>query len=363
MSNQKKIFISHASKDKKLADAFVDFLVLGLNIKNNDFFCSSLEGLGIPTGENFIDFIQKKLEGCKIVIPLLSPNYYESRFCPCELGASWILSRTLFPIIVPPLQFSDIDDVLSKKQMRIIDRGNHLDELRDELTRELRLKNIKSARWGSKKDQFLNRLPKVLAKLPAPTIVPLDQYQELKEKYDDLLQQMESLEEENEEKREIIDELKNCKDKAEVRSVVKKYSTLEDNFDDLIKNAKKILDPFPYIVIEALYYHFRGEPMPIPSPFEESRYDDIKRQMEYEYLCGSMGDDHEAGYVEVCEDNPKIEKAIDSLSELQNFISEVTDEDAEEYEDKYMDFVDDFREENGFNSTLSHYRRGGFGVI
>jgi len=73
MSTGKRIFISHASKDKKLADSFVDFLVLALNIKNTDFFCTSLEGLGIPTGANFIDFIQDQLKVCEIVISLISP--------------------------------------------------------------------------------------------------------------------------------------------------------------------------------------------------------------------------------------------------------------------------------------------------
>ncbi len=352
MSTEKRIFISHAFKDKKLADAFVDFLVLGLNIKNSDFFCSSLEGLGIPTGKNFIDFIQDQLKGCKVVISLLSPNYYESRFCLCELGASWILSRTHYPIFIPPLSFSDIEDVLRNNQMRMIDRGSDLDELKDELTKELRLKNIKSARWGSKKDQFLKKLPKILAKLPVPKIIPSDQYEELKEKYDHFLQQMETLEEENEQQSEIINELKSCKDQAEVRKIVKKHSTLDEEFVELVGKTKKTLKSLPSIVVEALYYHFRDEDMPVPSPFEESRLEDIKLQMEYEYLCGSLGDEHEAGYINVCEDNPAIEKAIESLSELRSFIRDVTDEESEDYEEKYMDFVDNFREEHGFKLSF-----------
>lgn len=347
MSIPKKIFISHASEDKILADAFVDLLVLGLNINTSDFFCTSLEGLGIPSGENFIEFIQRQIEGCRIVIPLLSPNYYESRFCLCELGASWILSRALYPILVPPLQISDVDDILLKKQIKMIDKGDHLDDLRDDLTKKLSLNGIRSSRWGTKKDRFLLKLPKILMTLPEPKSVSYEQHEELKVKYDDLLQQMESMEYQIIEQKDLINDLKSCKDQDQVREVVKEYSTLEERFENLVGKASKAVEQLPYIVKEALYYHFRGEKMPI-----DERYDDIKLQMEYELLTGYLGDIYEAGYAEVSKDNPKIKKAISALSELGKFIYKVTNEDEEDYEDKYEDFVENFCEEQGFKLSF-----------
>lgn len=353
MGTEKRIFISHATKDKKLADSFVDFLVLALNIKNTDFFCTSLEGLGIKTGENFTDFIKNQLKECQIVISLLSPNYYESRFCLCELGASWILSRTHFPIIVPPLKFSDIEEVLKNIQMRMIDKESDLDELRDELAKNFKLKNVRSARWGSKKDQFLRKLPKILAKLPVPDVIPSEQHETLQNKYDDILQQMEILEEEKEQQREIIDELKSCKDQAEVRKIVKKYSTLDEEFEGCISKGKKSLKKLDSIVVEALYYYFRNEDLPLPSSFDEYRYEEIKTQIEYEYLCGDFGDDHEVGQISVCEDNPKIEIAIEALSELRSFVWKVTEEESDDYEEEYEDFVLNYREEQGFNLSFA----------
>ena len=45
----KTIFISHSSKDKKLVDVFVDTILrLGIGFKDNDIFCTSIEGLGMP---------------------------------------------------------------------------------------------------------------------------------------------------------------------------------------------------------------------------------------------------------------------------------------------------------------------------
>jgi len=49
-----KVFISHSVKDKELANAMVDLLQTGIGINTNDIFCSSVEGLGIPGGANFI---------------------------------------------------------------------------------------------------------------------------------------------------------------------------------------------------------------------------------------------------------------------------------------------------------------------
>jgi len=92
--------------------------------------------------------------------------------------------------------------------------------------------------------------------------------------------------------------------------------------------------------------------MPVPSPFESDKFEDIKLQMEYEYLCGSLGDDHEAGYINVCEDNPEIVTSIDTLSELRRFIGDVTDEDSDDYEEKYQPFVSNYRDENGFNLSF-----------
>jgi hypothetical protein len=83
-----KIFISHASADQKLEDAFARLLEVRINQKH--IFGTSLEDQGIPAGEDFKSFIQKKFEESEIVVALITENYYASAFCMCELGATWI---------------------------------------------------------------------------------------------------------------------------------------------------------------------------------------------------------------------------------------------------------------------------------
>jgi len=42
---EKSVFISHASKDKEIADAFVDIILHGaMSIDLDDIFCTSTEG-------------------------------------------------------------------------------------------------------------------------------------------------------------------------------------------------------------------------------------------------------------------------------------------------------------------------------
>ncbi len=82
---QRPFFISHAVKDQKLVDALVDALTTSGVASPDDIFCSSLEGMGIPRGQNFIDFIKGQLDRPRLVVIILSQNYYESAFCMCEL--------------------------------------------------------------------------------------------------------------------------------------------------------------------------------------------------------------------------------------------------------------------------------------
>lgn len=112
-----RIFISHSKKDKTLADCLVDLIETGIGISAQDIFCTSLEGLGIPAGVNFVDFIKEKIQNPELVILLLTRNYFYSQFCLCELGVVWILGHKIIPLLTPPLDYSDVNDILKNIQI------------------------------------------------------------------------------------------------------------------------------------------------------------------------------------------------------------------------------------------------------
>lgn len=105
-----KIFISHSSKDKDLAISLSSFLESVA--PSVEVFCSSQSG-SIRVGQNFVHSITEALKNCNVFIPLLSPNYYTSRFCMIELGFAYSLlvqnfsndvSSNVFPIAIPPVK-------------------------------------------------------------------------------------------------------------------------------------------------------------------------------------------------------------------------------------------------------------------
>lgn len=54
--NSKRIFISHSSKNKDIIEKFVDYILqLGIGIKAEDIFCTSIEEMGVKMVRIFVN--------------------------------------------------------------------------------------------------------------------------------------------------------------------------------------------------------------------------------------------------------------------------------------------------------------------
>lgn len=81
-----RIFISHATKNKEIVLKFSEFLE---SVSSEiEVFCSSETG-SIKVGKDFIKTIFEELSSSDLFIPILSREYYDSRFCMIELGAAY----------------------------------------------------------------------------------------------------------------------------------------------------------------------------------------------------------------------------------------------------------------------------------
>lgn len=105
-----RIFISHATKNREIVLQFADFLEMVSS--DIEVFCSSEEG-SIKVGKNFIDTIFKELNSSDLFVPIISKEYYESKFCMIELGVafSYLFSQQnkkgedyIFPFALYPIQ-------------------------------------------------------------------------------------------------------------------------------------------------------------------------------------------------------------------------------------------------------------------
>jgi hypothetical protein len=96
-----RIFISHSSKDVDIVTRFVDYILdNSLGISSEQVFCTSIEGLGIRSGEDFRETIKEELLRSNMVIQLISKNYKASEICLNEMGAAWVLSKKVVPFVL-----------------------------------------------------------------------------------------------------------------------------------------------------------------------------------------------------------------------------------------------------------------------
>lgn len=134
--NQKsrKIFISHASADETIVNAFVkEILLLGCHFTPQEIFCT-LDHTAIRTGEDFRNVIVENIKACDYVICLISDSYKKSEVCQNEMGAAWTLEgKRVLPFKFPNIKFSEIGFLNVVKQAADITDSSKLDELYVEL--------------------------------------------------------------------------------------------------------------------------------------------------------------------------------------------------------------------------------------
>lgn len=152
------IFVSHSSKDKDVILDFVDLILeSGCGVPHNEIFCSSSSEQGVPPGQYFVPYVREKVRESQLLIAWISPNFYNSPFCMCELGAAWaMLPDGLIPVLVD-MSFDDLSGILQGMQALRAVKQSDLDSLRDEVSRKLSLAQRGTAHWQRQRDEFMRR--------------------------------------------------------------------------------------------------------------------------------------------------------------------------------------------------------------
>ena len=164
-----EIFISHASKDKSLVTLFVDrILRLGLEVKTDSIFCTSLEGMDIKNGTDFRSQIQDALQTARLIILIVTPNYKASEVCQNEMGATWASGKRVVPLIVEPINYKSVGVLMEPLQIPKISDATAFSKLKDDITQELGITSTKTDMWDTAKAGFLKELPATVAELAFP---------------------------------------------------------------------------------------------------------------------------------------------------------------------------------------------------
>ncbi len=324
----REIFISHAVKDKTLADAVVDLLQLGLNVSSGSIFCSSLEGLGIPPGVNFVVHIKAQIQSPKAVVVLLTKNYYASQFCLCELGATWAMGHQLFPLLVSPLKFSDVSGVLTGVQVTPINGAEQLSDLRDLLLKVLSISGTSTARWEVKRDKFLKDLSKLLKKLPSPEIISSADHDKVKNDLKGAKGSIAELEMERERLQSMVDQLSCAKDKNEVIAIKKAHQPAAQILENLENALSEKLVDFPKCVSFLMCKELGLGQSVKADTFKDKDFTDEIHDAAGEQLA----EVNDEGFCSLNRDHPQIVEAIKAFTDLEAFLESAPNDIFEAFE-------------------------------
>lgn len=263
----KKIFINHASLDKELVRFFVDnLLVCGMGFSNNDIYCTSLEGMGIKTGEDWRNEIQNHLCNAKVVILFITPNYKESEMCLNEMGAAWATNVKVIPIVVEPLNFDSIGILYEVRQSLKLTIERDLDKLMQSLKNFI-TDEINIERWNTKKKEAMLLIKKYISKNPFKTPLSRFEFDKLQKELDDANKDFEDIVEEKDKYYNLYNELKLCKDKVSIEKLEKDF-VLIDEYNHFIKNANKVgslINKCSPPVQSIIYYTLTSQDMTLSS--------------------------------------------------------------------------------------------------
>ncbi|PZX50129.1 toll/interleukin-1 receptor domain-containing protein [Algoriphagus chordae] len=159
---EKKIFISHSSKDKEIGKEVINLLEL-MGVKPTQIIFTTADGYGIPLGSDWVEFLRKEVSGEGMVISLLSEEYFKSEVCMLEMGGTWVLSKFHIPILIPPMSFSRLNTVLKITQGLTVTDKLKWSTLKSQVESFFELDPIPGDVWEGKRDAILSRIVKLLS--------------------------------------------------------------------------------------------------------------------------------------------------------------------------------------------------------
>lgn len=159
---QKRIFISHSSKDKHIVQIFVDdILQLGIGLKPEHIFCTSIEDMGIKNGEDIRRHIHDNIKNADYSILLISKNYKKSEICLNEMGAVWAYDNKVRFYLLPDADFDSIGWLCNTRIAERIDSRIVLDDLHEQLQQYYSLQNESIRSWSRQREKFLQDIKRI----------------------------------------------------------------------------------------------------------------------------------------------------------------------------------------------------------
>lgn len=156
---KRKLFISHAFNDKESVEKIISlFEFLGLGDSN--MVCSSIDGYGIPLGEDIFEYLRNLyIDSELFVLYIHSQEYYKSAVCLNEMGAAWVIKTEYCSILLPGFEYKDMRGVVKSGTIAIKldneDATTRLNELKEKLVEFFSLPVKNQNAWERHRNNLL----------------------------------------------------------------------------------------------------------------------------------------------------------------------------------------------------------------
>lgn len=97
--SSKRIFVSHSSADRDLAEALVDLIGEALSIPRSEILCTSVDGAKLRGGDNANDVLRAEINQVPAFISILTRKAVSSTYVLFELGARWGCNKHHIPLL------------------------------------------------------------------------------------------------------------------------------------------------------------------------------------------------------------------------------------------------------------------------
>lgn len=340
-----KIFISHATADKRLVNPFMDLIQTQFGLTRDNFFNTSDEEL--QAGGQWVEEIKQGMHDSSLVLPVITPAYLESAFCLCELGATWVKSTDLIPIIVPPLDYKalNVTPFRAVYQTISLDSEEGLTRLYDAITyRGIGKGNV--TRFISRAKQFQVRdLSPFIQDMKQREDVSPALVKQLKADVERYKEAFESSESEMDQLREENKRLRLMKDAQEVKQMDYDHMGEWDELMAAAEEAKSILKSLPRYASSVLYQNYKSSQDGFfPENEDVSKLTDMESEGLVTYDNGWKPD----------YEHPKIKKAEKVLDKVSDVCKNYPDL-AERFQEEYPDCR--------FGLRFSNFWEALFGII
>ncbi len=156
MNSRTRLFVSHSSHDRALAESLVTLLLAAFPIRPHEIRCTSVEGHRLPTGVSTAETLREEAIGCDVLIALLTEHSLKSVYVIFELGARWGAQKPIFPLLAKSLQGSNLPQPLGALNARDCRSRSEVLRLLEDLTEALSdIRSHPASTWEHALSEFL----------------------------------------------------------------------------------------------------------------------------------------------------------------------------------------------------------------